>query len=268
MSRRAEIEAVARERLGFTELRPGQLEAVEAVLAGRDTLAVMSTGSGKSAIYQIAGLLTVGPTVVVSPLIALQEDQIESAEGIAEGEAAALNFTLSAQEREAVFAEAEDDELEFVLLAPEQLANAENLERLRAAGPSLFVVDEAHCVSQWGHDFRPDYLRTGPAAEALGRPPILALTATAAPPVRAEIADVLRLRDPAVVIRGFDRPNIRLAVARYHEAAHKRHALLERVQAGCSRPWPRVLRHTAGGRGGSRRARSLGGCAPPSTTAG
>src|SRR3954467_4395920 len=145
------IRDVARERLGHDELRPGQLEAVTAVLDGRDTLAVMSTGSGKSAIYQIAGLALDGPSIVVSPLIALQEDQLESVEetGDRRLRGATVNSTMSEGAREAAFAALRDGDLEFVLLAPEQLANEETVARLRDARPSLFVVDEAHCVSQW-----------------------------------------------------------------------------------------------------------------------
>ena len=215
-------------------LRPGQREAIESVLAGRDTLVVMSTGSGKSAIYQIAGLLTEGATVVISPLIALQRDQVEDLAERAAGGAAQLNSALPAAERERALAELAEGALEFLFLAPEQLANEEVLAELAVARPSLLVVDEAHCVSEWGHDFRPEYLRIGAAAEALGRPPILALTATAAPPVRDEIAERLGLRDPAVLVRGFDRPNIRLAVERFHGeqgAERKLRALLDAVEA-------------------------------------
>ena len=210
------IDRVAREAFGFAALRPGQREAIESALAGRDTLVVMSTGSGKSAIYQIAGLLTEGATVVVSPLIALQRDQVEDLGERAAGGAAQLNSSLPASERERALAELAEDALEFLFLAPEQLANDDVLAELAVARPSLLVVDEAHCVSEWGHDFRPEYLRVGAAAVALGRPPIIALTATAAPPVREEICAQLGLRDPVVLVRGFDRPNIRLAVERFH----------------------------------------------------
>ena len=225
------IDRVAREAFGFDVLRPGQREAIESVLDGRDTLVVMSTGSGKSAIYQIAGLLLPGATVVVSPLIALQRDQVDDLRERAAGGAAQINSSIPAAERQAALAELAEDALEFVFLAPEQLANGDVLDELAVARPSLLVVDEAHCISEWGHDFRPEYLRLGAAAEALGRPPILALTATAAPPVRAEIAERLGLRDPEVLVRGFDRPNIRLAVRRFQDAERKRRALREHVAA-------------------------------------
>jgi ATP-dependent DNA helicase RecQ len=229
---RGSIERVAREVFSFDALRPGQREAIEAVLAGRDTLVVMSTGSGKSAIYQIAALLTPGATVVVSPLIALQRDQVEDLTERAAGGAAQLNSAIPAAERERALAELAEDALEFLFLAPEQLANADVLAELAVAEPSLLVVDEAHSISEWGHDFRPDYLRIGAAAEALGRPTILALTATAAPPVRDEIVERLHLRDPEILVRGFDRPNIRLSVERFYgdgSAERKLRALEARV---------------------------------------
>ncbi len=140
-----------------------------------------------------------------------------------------LNSTLSERAREETLEGTEEGEVEFLLLAPEQLTKPEVLSDLRRARPSLFVVDEAHCVSQWGHDFRPDYLALADAIEAVGRPVVLALTATAAPPVREDILTVLELRDPAVIVRGFDRPNIHLAVRRFHQAGAQRRAVLDAV---------------------------------------
>jgi ATP-dependent DNA helicase RecQ len=229
------VERVARETFGWAELRPGQGEAAAAVVDGRDTLAVMSTGYGKSAIYQIAALLIPGPTVVVSPLIALQREQVEELEEAGTGGAAHVNSTVRESERRETFAELEDDALEFVFVSPEQLSNDEVREELCAAEPSLFVVDEAHCISEWGHDFRPDYLKLGAVADALGRPPILALTATASQPVREEIAARLGMRDPAVFVRGFDRPNIWLGVERFRDDALKRRAFVDAV-AGEPKP--------------------------------
>ena len=144
-------------------------------------------------------------------------------------QAAEANSTVPAADLRDRFAAYAAGELEYLFLAPEQLVKEDTIERLRAAKPSLFVVDEAHCISAWGHDFRPEYLRLGAVVEELGRPPILALTATASPPVRAEICDRLRLREPAVVVRGFDRPNIHLSVKRFLEEDEKVRALVDRV---------------------------------------
>jgi len=204
------IRELARERLGFERLRPGQEAAVAAAAAGRDVLAVLPTGGGKSAIYELAALLHGGPTVVVSPLIALQDDQLAHLRS-AGLSATVLNSAQSAGARAAALIEACGPD-EFVFLSPEQLANDETRAALRRARPGLFVVDEAHLVSQWGQDFRPDYLRLGAQADELGAGVRIALTATAAPPVRREICRRLGLRDPEVVIGDFDRPHIELAV--------------------------------------------------------
>src|SRR5262245_28984472 len=197
------IRELARERLGFVRLRPGQLRAAAAPPAGGDVRAVLPTGGGKSAIYELAGLVLTGPTVIISPLIALQDDQLGHLRS-AGLSATVLNSKQSVRERrEALAAACRPDE--YVFLSPEQLSNDETRETLRNAGPGLFVVDEAHLISQWGEDFRPDYLRLGAQADALEAPVRLALTATAAPPVRQEIVRRLELRSPEVVVGDFDR---------------------------------------------------------------
>jgi ATP-dependent DNA helicase RecQ len=220
------LRALAKDLLGLPELRPGQLEVAAAVVGGRDALAIMATGYGKSAIYQLAGLAIDGPTLVISPLIALQRDQVENLKGLG---AAAISSHVPEWEREAALEEAADDALEFLFMAPEQLANPDVLADVKAAKPSLMVVDEAHCISEWGHDFRPEFLRLGAIAEQIGRPRILALTATASPPVRDEIIARLGLRDPYVSVHGFDRPNLHFAVERFHDERAKDRALAERV---------------------------------------
>ena len=232
------LDELASKHLGIDALRPGQEAGLSTLLAGRDTLVVMPTGGGKSAIYQMAALLLPGTTIVVSPLIALQRDQAGAIEGQDVGGAAVLNSTLSPGGREEVLADLEAGRIEFLLLAPEQFANEATLARIQAAKPSLFVVDEAHCISGWGHDFRPDYLNLGVVIEALGHPRVLALTATAAPPVRKEICDRLGMRDPAVLVQGFDRPNIDLSVERVPDKLRKQQAVLDRVLAA---PKPGII---------------------------
>jgi ATP-dependent DNA helicase RecQ len=212
------IPRVAREVFGYPSLRPGQREAVQSVLDGRDTLAVLATGGGKSAIYAIAGQLLARPTLVISPLIALQRDQLAALTAHRRISAVAINSASSARQRREALASRPD----FLFLAPEQLANADVLNQVAELQPALVAVDEAHLVSQWGPDFRPDYLRIGRAVEAIGRPIVLGLTATAAPPVREEIIERLGMRDPSVMIRGFARSNIDLAVHGYFtDEAHK-----------------------------------------------
>ncbi|RCG30947.1 RecQ family ATP-dependent DNA helicase [Sphaerisporangium album] len=226
------LSAVARKAFGWRELRPGQREAMQYLLGGHDVLVVMPTGSGKSAVYQVPALLLDGPTVVVSPLIALQRDQVA---GLAEtGAPGAVAVNSAQQGNEASLERVRAGDAEFVFLSPEQLAKPEVIDRLRAARPSLIAIDEAHCVSAWGHDFRPDYLRLGKAIERLGHPPVAALTATAAPLVRDDIVRVLGLSEAKVVVRGFDRPNISLEVRRFAgptSKEDKRRALVQDAAA-------------------------------------
>jgi ATP-dependent DNA helicase RecQ len=234
----ARIDRTARDALGLDNLRAGQRRAIDAAVDGRDVLAIMRTGYGKSAIYQIAAIERPGITVVISPLLALQTDQLASIEGSEAPSAVALNSTLTSADRDAALDAVRRGEIEFVFIAPEQLRRHDVLELLSSVRPSLLVVDEAHCISTLGHDFRPDYLLIGAAADAFGRPPILALTATASPAVRGDVAASLGLRDPSVVVTGIDRPEIHLGVESHANEETRERALLEHVIDG---PAPAIV---------------------------
>ncbi len=239
MSKDLALSALAASSFSLPDLRDGQLAGIRALASGRDVLAVMPTGYGKSAIYQVAAHhlhnQTGRPAVVVSPLIALQEDQQDGlAEDLGADAAVTVNSSRTDSEVEAAWQAAETGKAAFIFLAPEQLAKQETLDRIAALDITLFVVDEAHCVSSWGHDFRPDYLNLGNVRERLGNPPVAALTATASPPVRDEIAERLGMKDPLVLVHGFDRPNISLDVVRHQEDRGKRAAVFEQV-AGLAR---------------------------------
>ncbi|MGW0915408.1 RecQ family ATP-dependent DNA helicase [Streptomyces sp. NPDC002784] len=221
----AELRRAARERFGWSDLAAEQTEAMQALLDGRDVLVVMPTGSGKSAIYQVPTLLLGGPAVVVSPLIALQRDQVAGLQESAAPDAVAVNSAQPQSATDEAWRALRDGDAAYLFLSPEQLAKDGVVEQLRDLDPSLFVVDEAHCVSAWGHDFRPDYLNLGEVAERLGRPPVLALTATAAAPVRADIIEHLHMRDAHAVTTGTDRPTIHLAVRTFTDDPAKREAV-------------------------------------------
>ncbi|MCX4812208.1 RecQ family ATP-dependent DNA helicase [Streptomyces sp. NBC_01239] len=223
------LRGTARRVFGWQHLRPAQLSAMKAVMKGRDVLAVMPTGAGKSAVYQVPAVLLGGPVVVVSPLIALQRDQMQSLLGSGVLRTAAVNSAQRKSDNETSWARISASSVDVVFLAPEQLAKPEVTDRLAAVRPRLLVVDEAHCVSSWGHDFRPDYLRLRHARERLGNPPVLALTANAAAPVRRDIAERLGMNDPVEIVAGFDRPNIRLEVAAFQDAAAKERFVVERA---------------------------------------
>ncbi|MCO1659131.1 RecQ family ATP-dependent DNA helicase [Pseudonocardia humida] len=231
MSRRDdELQRVADRTFGWSRLTDDQRVAMEHVVDGHDVLVVLPTGAGKSAIYQVPALLEDGPTLVVSPLLALQQDQLEGIDDTRAPDAVAVNSAQRAAEREQAWRAVREGGAKYLFLAPEQLAKDETVERLAELGISLFVVDEAHCVSAWGHDFRPDYLRLGHVIERLGHPTVIALTATAALPVRADIVDRLGLREHREVIAGFDRPNLHLAVVPAGGDDEKRREVVARVR--------------------------------------
>ena len=226
-----------RTHFGHSEFRQGQEEIVAAVLGGRDVLAVMPTGSGKSLGYQLPAVMLPGITLVVSPLISLMKDQVDelNRRGIRSG---ALHSMLSAADRGHVVASARSGTLRLLYVAPERFASQQFLEVLGTLDVARFIVDEAHCVSQWGHDFRPDYRRLANAAGACrrsdggaGRPPIAAFTATATLEVRDDITALLGLHEPQVLVAGFDRPNIFLRVERIDDSDEK-DELLPRLVRG------------------------------------
>src|SRR5690349_16597914 len=210
---RFRLPRAARRLFGWPSLRPGQYKPMRALMKGRDVLVVLPTGAGKSAVYQLPGALRPGPTLVVSPLLALQEDQLAGLNAREDQTLSAVRVSSAQtpnQQRAALDA-VRDGKAKFLFITPEQLANPDRLAEIKALRPGLVAVDEAHCVSAWGYDFRPDYLQLGHLIEELGRPPVAALTATASPPVRADIAEALRLRDPLVEVTGLDRANLQLA---------------------------------------------------------
>src|SRR5206468_886695 len=210
---RARARDVLVARFGHHDFQKGQWPPISAVLEGRDALVVMPTGSGKSIIYQLPALMLPGLTLVVSPLIALMKDQLDklTACGV---DALAMHSHLSESETRVLEQRVDDGQGEILYLTPERFKDRDFFERLLSRSVSLFVVDEAHCVSQWGHDFRPDYLMLGSIVKRLGRPPILALTATATDEVRRDIARQLGMDEPVVTITGFARPNLRFEVQR------------------------------------------------------
>jgi ATP-dependent DNA helicase RecQ len=233
------LRRVAAQTFGWSELSSEQLQAMEQVMAGHDVLAVLPTGAGKSAIYQVPALLLDGPTLVVSPLIALQEDQLEGIADTRAPQAVAVNSAQRRGEQKQAWDAIRQGKAEYLFLSPEQLANDDVVDALADLQVSLFVVDEAHCVSAWGHDFRPDYLRLGQVIGRLGHPRVIALTATAALPVRRDIVKRLGMRKYREVIASFDRPNLHLAVAHFTEDADKRHSVITRVRVLTTDPMTR-----------------------------
>ncbi len=210
---------------GFSRFRAGQAEAVAAALAGRDSLVVMPTGSGKSLCYQLPALMADELSVVVSPLVSLMEDQVGRLERIAPGRVEVVSSLRSGASNAAALERLTAGETRLLYVAPERFAVPGFVEALGRGSIGLFVVDEAHCVSQWGHDFRPDYFALAEVARQLGARATMALTATATPRVARDIVQRLLLRDPVQVRTGFDRPNLTFAVIPCGGALHRRRRL-------------------------------------------
>lgn len=205
---------------GFQEFREGQGEVVESVLAGNDTVVVMPTGGGKSLCYQLPALMKEGVTVVVSPLIALMKDQVDALQS-RNISAVFINSSISLEEQRERINALRNGQTKIVYVAPERFRSQHFVETLKSLKVSLFAVDEAHCISQWGHDFRPDYLKLKQVVEEIGRPQVLALTATATPYVRADIIEQLSLKNPLAFVSGFDRPNLTIDVVHTQKEKEK-----------------------------------------------
>src|SRR6266576_3468502 len=218
--------ALLKSAFGYDSFRAGQEAAVASVLAGRDTLVVLPTGGGKSLCFQVPALILPCLTVVVSPLISLMKDQVDAltAKGLP---ATFLNSTLTSSQISDRLARVDRGEIKLLYVAPERFDAGRAAERLRKVGVSLLAVDEAHCISQWGHDFRPSYLRVSKVHEALGSPTTIALTATATPDVRRDIIRQLALKNPETIITGFDRPNLTYYVVPAKNDAEKEARLVE-----------------------------------------
>jgi ATP-dependent DNA helicase RecQ len=212
---------------GFTDFRPGQEEILEAVFAGDDVLAVMPTGSGKSLCYQLPAVVRRGLTIVVSPLIALMRDQVQQlrARGIA---AAALNSANSGEDNAAIEAGLRRGRYRLLYVAPERLMRPDTQALLRESGANVLAIDEAHCVSLWGHDFRPEYSDLAEAGQVIGNLQLIAVTATADAPTRADIVKKLFGPEPKIFVRSFDRPNIHLSMRRKLDAAQQIEAMVKR----------------------------------------
>lgn len=209
--KKQQLQELLKIHFGYESFLPGQERAIDNILAGRDTVVVLPTGGGKSLIYQLPALVLEGITIVISPLIALMKDQVDSLERVGIP-ATFINSSIAPLETERRLQQVKDGSYKIVYIAPERFYNQNFLTGLKQIKVSLFAIDEAHCISQWGHDFRPSYLRLKEAVRFVGSPTVVALTATATPEVRDDIAKQLGLKDVETVLTGFARPNLQFAV--------------------------------------------------------
>ncbi len=226
------LQVALHEQFGFERFHPGQEEVVTRVLAGTDTLAILATGAGKSLCYQFPALLLEGTTVVVSPLIALMKDQLDMLHQLGVHEIVALNSTLSEDQEIREISRIRSRSVKIVFVTPEKLEDEAFVNILCGIKVPLFVIDEAHCISQWGHDFRPAYLGLGHVIAALGHPTVLALTATATPAVREDILQQLGIPHVKPIVKGFDRPNLQYEVLRAENEQEKLRILRELFRSG------------------------------------
>src|SRR5918999_518907 len=225
-----ELQRSLRTTFGLEQLRPGQAEVIGGVLQGQDTLALMPTGAGKSLCYQLPALHLAGTTIVVSPLISLMKDQVDKLQDYGL-EALQVNSTLSGRSEEDALERIEQEASDFVFTTPERLTSPEFLDTLRGTTIDFVVIDEAHCISQWGHDFRPSYLALRTAIEELGNPPVLALTATATEEVIADIKRQLGRTRMRVFETGIFRSNLELQVEHVSGDAEKQAELVQLLEA-------------------------------------
>ncbi|NOX65165.1 MAG: RecQ family ATP-dependent DNA helicase, partial [Chlorobi bacterium] len=205
------MKKILKEIFGFTEFRPGQEEIIQSILNGNNVLAVLPTGGGKSLCYQMPALMSESFSIVISPLIALMKDQVDSLNK-KKVIAAFINSTLTYQEVEKVFRDIESGRIKLLYVSPERLENIDFTERIKRLNPKYVFVDEAHCISEWGHNFRPSYRKITEFCERIGNTNISAFTATAIPEVRRDIIEHFNFSNPRVFIRGFERGNLHLNV--------------------------------------------------------